>query len=128
MRWRRVHCVPLILVTAVAVPTATTGCASASPASFRTPIETPAPVDADVTQQGGLLNVARLVEVPGEIDIAGVAIDHAMPIGVTVLLALVVLLSHKREMRRIGKPRGNKSGSPLSSRQPHQSADNRADR
>ncbi len=64
------------------------------------------PVGAVVQQAGG--GIAAPVDATVEVDApvnapgwTGVAVSEAMPVGLAVLLVLIVVLSHRREMTRI---------------------------
>lgn len=75
------------------------------------------PVGAVVQQAGG--GIAAPVDATVEVDApvnapgcTGVAVSEAMPVGLAVLLVLIVVLSHRREMTRIRCERHRKGQGP----------------
>jgi len=71
------------------------------------PVDATVEVDAPVNAPGWT-GVAAPVDATVEVDApvnapgwTGVAVSEAMPVGLAVLLVLIVVLSHRREMTRI---------------------------
>ena len=78
-----------------------TGCVATTAEQSADRVATTQPGGTVVQQAGGgrvAIPVAIPVEAPGW---TGIAVSEAMPIGLGFLMFMIIVLSHRREMRRI---------------------------